>query len=504
MEARPDRRAAVLVIFGASGDLSRKKLLPALVRLHRKQERPRETQIVGFAKPSHDDESFRQLVNKALMESEALSMPGDESLWNELAPRLHYVTGDLEDGRSFAELDHRVESLGGGESNRVYYLAIPPNLYQTTIAHLGEAGMAREISGGGYRRIVIEKPFGRSGETAEALNQALLSVFDESQVFRIDHFLGKETAQNILFFRFANTVFEPVWNRNYVDHVQLSVLESVDVGERAGFYESNGVLRDMFQNHLLQLVTLMAMEAPGSFDANAIRNEKAKVLAAIPSIEGDRIATDVVRAQYEGYRETEGVDPRSTTATYAALKLEIQNWRWQGVPFYLRSGKALQERFSEILVHFRRPPHLMFPFGAPARLGANDLSICIEPDEGMHLRFEAKVPDTVADLRPVHMEFHYADDFPRIEIPDAYERLLLDVMEGDSTLFARRDGIALAWRILDPILERWDAKSAGNAAPPLDLYPRGSLGPASADDLLGRDGRVWARGCGGHRDPGHR
>jgi glucose-6-phosphate 1-dehydrogenase len=482
-------RAPTIVIFGASGDLSRRKLIPALFDLHRKERLPEGTLIVGYSRRPYDPDGFRDLMKSALVE---FSEEPDDSVWREFAQRLHYVRGDIENPADFRSLDERLRALEGGKADRIYYLSIAPDLYPRAIAHLGEARMAR--AKGADRRVIIEKPFGRDLDSARRLNQDVLKVFDERQVYRIDHYLGKETAQNILFSRFGNTVFEPLWNRNYVDHVQLSVLESVGVGHRARFYDRVGVLRDIFQSHLLQLLALVAMEPPSSFDADSIRDEKAKVLTAVRPLRDVRIAVDSVRGQYEGYRAEEGVDSASTTATYAALELHLDNWRWQGVPFYLRSGKSLREKVSEIVIQFRRPPHSMFPLPKGVSLENNYLAICVQPDEGMHLRFEAKVPDTQSELRPVDMEFHYAEDFEGIEIPEAYERLLLDAIQGDASLFDRSDTIELSWKIVDPVLSGWERPEA----PPLEIYPRGSLGPGSADRLLSREGRSWLRGCGIH------
>jgi glucose-6-phosphate 1-dehydrogenase len=363
-------------------------------------------------------------------------------------------------------------------------------LYVEAVAHLGEAGLSAEQEG--RRNIIIEKPFGRDLASATRLNRAVHDAFKESQVYRIDHYLGKDTAQNILFFRFANTIFEPIWNRRYVDNIQVTVAETVDVGHRAGYYDTAGVLRDMFQNHLFQLLSLVAMEPSASFKADSLRNEKGKVLSAVRPIKNK----DTVRAQYQGYRETSGVSPNSETPTYAALKLFVDNWRWKGVPFYLRSGKALAKKTSEILIEFQCPPHVMFESDKACSWTSNILAMCIQPDEGIHLKFETKVPGSAQETRSVNMEFHYRSSFRGEKLPEAYERLLLDALKGDASLFTRSDEIELAWALIDPVLEGWRTSEA----PPLSTYRPGTWGPTEADELLARDDRLWRLGYCEHDD----
>jgi len=413
-------------------------------------------------------------------------------LWKHFAPSLSYVSGDLTRLESFHKLDNYLKEHEDTCANRLYYLSVSPKFYDSTASNLDTAEMHH--AHGCWRRIIVEKPFGTDLESAKELNMSLQSVFDEDQIYRIDHYLGKETAQNIMFFRFANTMFEPIWNRNYVDHVQITVAETVDIGHRAEFYDGTGIIRDMFQNHILQLLTLVAMEPPASFHADPVRDEKYKVLRSIRPMEASYIADNTVLGQYDGYLQTEGVKKNSRTPTYAALKLHIDNWRWQGVPFYLRSGKALKDKVSDIVITFKRPPHMMFPLAPGARIKRNYLAIGIQPDEGIHTRFEAKIPDTVADMKSVDMEFHYTEGFKDLVLPEAYERLLLDALQGDASLFTRSDGIEKSWELMDSIIDVWENPQG----PALATYEKGTWGPPEADYLMGRDSQKWIIGCGNH------
>ncbi|HEX7620212.1 MAG TPA: glucose-6-phosphate dehydrogenase [Anaerolineales bacterium] len=479
-----------IVIFGASGDLTSRKLIPALYNNFKKWRLPERVNVVGFARRPFTDETFRANLREGVAKFSTESF--DATVWAKFAERLHYFQGNLDVTADFPKLETFLQTLEGGPSNRLYYLATAPEHYAIVASELGAAGMAKQGTGPDvWRRIIIEKPFGRDLASAQELNRAVHAVFDESQVYRIDHYLGKETAQNILFFRFANTIFEPVWNRRYVNNVQVTVSETVDVAHRAGYYDTAGVMRDMFQNHLLQLLALVAMEAPSSFNADAVRNEKAKVFESIRPV----ALTDTVRGQYAGYRETEFVAPGSQTPTFAALKLNIDNWRWQGVPFYLRSGKALAGKTSEIIIEFERPPHLMFHLPEGSDFSPNILSLCIQPDEGIHLRFEAKLPDSAQEMRSVDMDFHYGSSFSG-SLPEAYERLLVEALDGDASLFTRSDGIEASWKMIDPIIQGWEAHND----PPLYDYPVGSWGPGEAEQLLARDGRRWRLGCTDEKD----
>ena len=482
----PSAATTTLIIFGASGDLTHRKLIPSLCSLYVKGRLDRELRIVGVARRPMTDQEFRDSLIQRIEEIGEFSF--DPRDWQEFSSRVFYVPGDVGAPGGLDGVRERLATLEEQPTDRLYYLALAPSLYEPAINNLKSGGMTEESHG--WRRVVVEKPFGSDLLSAQKLNQVVHSAFKEEQVFRIDHYLGKETVQNLLVFRFANTIFEPVWTRNYIDHVQITVAETVSVSERAGYYDQAGILRDMFQNHLIQLMTLVAMEPPSTIDADTLRNEKVKVLKAVRRIEPAEAPNHAVHAQYRGYCDEAGVAPDSKTPTYAAVRLHVENWRWQGVPFYLRSGKALKDKTTEIIIQFRRPPHQMFAQPGGSEMTANTLAIRIQPDEALHLQFQAKVPDAGLELRPVDLEFHYQSAFAGQAIPDAYERLLLDALNGDASLFTRSDEIEQAWSIIDPFV----IGLTGPDGPAPNEYERGSWGPVQADDFMARDGRTWLHG----------
>ena len=476
-----------IVIFGASGDLTSRKLIPSLYQLFRKKRLPEGTKIVGFARTPQTSEEWRNRLSESTLAF--LKTDFDLTLWQTFARQIEYVTGDLAQLADVQALANKLDAWEGSTvTTRVYYLSTAPQHYASAVAHLGDAAMADETRG--PRRLVIEKPFGTDLQTARELNTSLHRVFRERQVFRIDHYLGKETVQNIQVFRFANAIFEPLWNRNYIDSVQITVAEEVGVGRRAGYYDTSGVVRDMFQNHILQLLSITAMEVPSRFDADLVRNEKVKVLQAIRPLSGADIATHTIRAQYEGYRQEEGVDPQSETPTFAAMKLYVDNWRWQGVPFYLRSGKKMGCRTTQIVIQFREPPHMVFGLNRQKTLEANRLVIHIQPAEGIQLHLQTKVPDEGMKLRLTDLNFRFNEQFAKA-LPEAYERLLLDTLMGDASLFARSDEVELAWGIIDPILRSWH--EAG--LPEMAQYESGTWGPIEAQRWMWQDTREWLDVC---------
>ena len=486
------RRAppGVIVVMGASGDLTSRKLLPALERLSRRGLLPPAFAVVGVARTQLDDEGFRQLMTKAVPEGG----PG----WDEIVKHSRYVAGDYVDETTFETLRATLEELEseiGSPGNRTFYLATVPAVFEEVASGLGSAGLNKPANADVSVRLVIEKPFGRDLDSARHLDAALHRNFDEDQIYRIDHYMGKETVQNVLALRFANAIFEPLWNRSYIDHVQITVAESLGVEKRGGFYETAGALRDIVQNHVMQVLALTMMEPPGSIDAQGIRDEKMKVLRSIVVPDREHVLTDVVRGQYDSgwseglavpaYRQEQDVDPNSQTETYVAMRLHVDNWRWAGVPVYVRTGKRLPKRTTEVAMQFQGVPHLAFTAAESRGLKPNTMVLRIQPDEGVAVRFGAKVPGQSFQVRDVLMDMSYGTSFLE-EAPDAYERLLLDAMVGDPTLFIRSDEVDQAWQIVDPILETWHDGSA-----PLAGYAAGTWGPRQADALIERDGRQW-------------
>jgi glucose-6-phosphate 1-dehydrogenase len=485
-----------LVIFGASGDLAHRKLVPALFDLYEKHLLPPSFGMLGIARSKLSDAEFKQGLKDSLkQERPNLS----EALWNSFSQNFNYFSGGYDDSKTYQSLSGCLDEWdrkNGTAGNRIFYLSTPPNLFEDILTHLGTSGLNREDKG--FSRVVIEKPFGHDLPSARKLNRKVSSVFQERQIYRIDHYLGKETVQNLLVMRFANSIFEPIWDRQHVDHVQITAAEDLGVGGRAGYYEKSGVLRDMFQNHLFQLMCLIAMEPPVNFEADAIRDEKLKILQAIRPFPMETLESLAVRGQYgagflagekvPGYRQEEGVDEHSVTPTYAALKVFLDTWRWQDVPFLLRSGKRLPKSASEVAIQFKEPPNLLFKKNIGA-LSPNVLVVRIQPDEGITLKFETKVPGMALSNRTVNMDFRYGTSFAE-DTPLAYERLLLDCMLGDSTLFIRADEAETAWEALTPLLNRWESVPPGENFP---NYVAGSWGPASADRLLEKPHRAWRR-----------
>jgi glucose-6-phosphate 1-dehydrogenase len=485
-----------LVIFGASGDLTNRKLLPALWSLYSARTLPEPFAIIGTARSEMTDEAFRAKMKDGVKQFARLKVPSD-NVWDRFAASLYYVAGDPNSADLYAKLRQKleqIESKHGDAGNRLYYLSTPPSLYAPITTQLGKAGLAEEQRG--WTRIIIEKPFGHDLASAQELNELVTKVFQEEQVYRIDHYLGKETVQNVMALRFANGIFEPLWNRNHVAEVQLTVAEAVGVEGRGGYYEESGALRDMIQNHLLQVVCLVAMEPPVTFDARAVRDEKSKVMQAIRPFDPAKVDEVALRAQYgpgfvngrqvPGYTQEKGVKPQSITETYAALRMEIDNWRWAGVPFYVQTGKRLAKRVSEIVIRFRRTPHMIFRRGT-VPVNPNLLVIRIQPDEGISLIVEAKEPGPELKLSPVTLDFKYHEVFGS-EPPEAYERLLLDAINGDPTLYSRGDWIEQAWKLTEPVLNHW-ARTPG----PLPQYDAGSWGPNEADAFIAGDGGKWRR-----------
>jgi glucose-6-phosphate 1-dehydrogenase len=485
-----------IVIFGASGDLTARKLIPALYHLFKEKQMPSDFRVIGFARREKTDESWRTELRAALNDF-SRTKPVDDKVWADFAKNIFYCQGDLTETPAYEKLETLLTSFGSAplRENLLFYLAISPSQFGEVVEQVHRTGLLNK-EGAGWQRIVVEKPFGHDLASAQALNRELTRYAHEQQVFRIDHYLGKETVQNILMFRFSNSIFERLWNREAVDHVQITVSEKIGVGGRGGYYEEAGALRDMVQNHMLQVLSLIAMEPPVSLEAESVRDEKVKLLKSIRPLSSDDVAKQVVRGQYfagavggeprPGYRQETKVNPASNVETFAALKLFIDNWRWSGVPFYLRTGKNLPMSASEVRIQFRPTPNVLFAAKCGGSLGANALTLRLQPNEGISLRFNGKVPGTTLGARPVRMHFSYDSEFGAYT-PEAYERLLLEAIAGDATLFIRRDEVETAWQIADSIRAGWEGKSLTNR----EFYAAGTWGPIAADDLLAQLGHEW-------------
>jgi glucose-6-phosphate 1-dehydrogenase len=495
-----------MVICGATGDLTERKLGPALYNTLLGGFLPPEFTVVGFARRDLGDDAFRDHLLEGINRF-SRNKPAKQAIWDSFARGIEYHRGNFDDPAAYAELAKRLDRIDrdrGTAGNRLFYLAVPPSLYPEIVNQLDRAGLAqsgdrrRAGTRRGWTRVIVEKPFGNDLESARTLNREIAEVFDEDQVYRIDHYLGKETVQNLAVFRFGNGLFEPIWNRRYIDSVQITVAETVGVEGRGEFYDATGALRDIVQNHALQLMAMFAIEPPVEFASEDLRDEKLKVLRAVRPMSTADVSTNVVRGQYvsgwvEGerlssYRDAENVEPDSATETYVALRLAIDSWRWAGVPFYLRTGKALPSRVTEIAVQFKRAPLALFARAGVPQIDPNVLAIRVQPDEGILLRFGAKVPGQGLQIRNVNMDFRYGSSFA-VDSPDAYETLLLDAMIGDASLFTRDDEVERAWAILQPILDAWESGDGG----PLHFYAAGTWGPPAADELLEREGRTWRR-----------
>ena len=492
----PHAEPCVVVIFGATGDLTKRKLMPALCRLLGEGCLD-GVRILGVGRSEMTDDGFQTYVRGALNSVKKTEHLDDQN-WSEFAKRLHYLAGELDNDETYRKISARLEELAsqGATHNYLFYLATPPSLAPTIIKGLGKANLAKEDQH--WSRVVVEKPFGRDLESAKALNATVSEVFKESQIYRIDHYLGKDTVQNILVFRFGNSIFEPIWNRNYVDYIEITAAETGGVGSRSGYYEEAGALRDMVANHLLQLLTLTAMEPPVAFDADSVREEKVQVLRSIRHMEPDQVAERTVRAQYgpgevedekvKGYKDEKGVAPGSVTETFAAVEFHVSNWRWSGVPFYIRTGKRLSRHVTEIAVHLKRTPQALFARTPDDEMDRNVIVLRLQPNEGISVDFSAKRPGFEMRTSSVHMDFCYQTGFG-VEPPDAYEMLLLDVMRGDATLFIRSDEAEAQWRLITPIEEAW----ASQQVKTLPTYAAGGEGPREVDELLIRNGHHWRR-----------